>query len=78
MKFPPICAGEPARCEDGTPISGVAEGDHRWVQGDKYIAPDLDQGQPARWEELVCEKCGAVFAGWQRIKPPEGSEPWDR
>lgn len=63
--FPPMCEGI---VEDD--ISGVGPRDHRWVEGPEYPAPAPDTGQPARWQDLVCEVCGVVTSGWKREERP--------
>ena len=61
----PLCAGI---TEDG--ISGVGPQDHRWVEGPTYIAPNPEDGQPAKWTDLVCERCGVVSPGGERQAAP--------
>ena len=65
MRIQPICLGV---MEDD--ISGVGPLDHRWVEQPTYIAPNPEDGQPAAWHDLACEKCGVIQPGWERLKPP--------
>lgn len=71
LAFPPLCAGEPVEVDPGLFIDGVTDEQHQWVEGEPYEAPNPEDGQPARWSNLVCERCGAVVAGWSRLRSPE-------
>ena len=65
MEFPPLCTGQPIDMGDGAFIDGVTDAQHQWVEGPTFDAPGPVGDRPVRWEELVCERCGAVSSAWR-------------
>lgn len=65
----PACPRGPV---DG--VDGYLPDQHQWVLGPTYTAPNPEDGQPAAWEDLVCDVCWRVLPTWTHIAPPRYSD----
>lgn len=74
LAFPPLCPAPPLEDGDGFRIDGIDDEQHQWVEGEPYQASNPIDGQPARWEPLICSRCGYWSLAWQRLQPPAPEE----